>query len=215
MGKKKWDIVPGVKINRVSIIEIAEPAISPSGRARQRVKCKCDCGEEFVTFFESFYSGKLISCGCYQREVVGKYKVDNADPLRKHHLYKKWLQIKSRCGNKKNKKYGGRGIEVCQEWLYDYHKFYYWSLENGFSPELEIDRKDTNGNYSPYNCRWVTREINGNNKRNNVYVIYRREKMGLRRACRLAGVDYKRVWNRIKKLGWSFEDALKRPVIKN
>jgi len=77
--------------------------------------------------------------------------------------------MKTRCYNLKDKHYkdyGGRGIKVCEEWLNDSRKFIKWSLENGYKKELQIDRIDNNGNYSPDNCRWVTPKENSRNKRN-------------------------------------------------
>ena len=74
-----------------------------------------------------------------------------------------------RCENPKNqgyKDYGGRGIKVCDSW-HDPKVFISWALENGYSEELSIDRKENNGNYEPDNCRWVTMKIQANNKRNN------------------------------------------------
>ncbi len=69
------------------------------------------------------------------------------------------------CGSYKN--YGGRGIRVCAEWLSSFESFYFWSLANGFSIGLQIDRINNSGDYTPDNCRWVTRKENNNNRRNN------------------------------------------------
>lgn len=210
----KWFIVPGEKRNRVTIISETEPFFNSKGRKRKRILCKCDCGNEFTTFFESFYLNKLFSCGCYQKEVVSKMMVESADPLRKHWLFKRWLEINSRCNDSSNEKYGGRGISVCAEWKNDYHSFYHWALENGCSKSLEIDRINNNGNYSPENCRWVTREVNANNKRNNVFVFLNGEKMGLRQACKRLGrlKDYKSIHHRLHKYGFTFEDAINIPM---
>lgn len=210
----KHFINPGDKRNRVTIIEEATPVFDKQNRKRKRVKCKCDCGKEFTTFFESFYSGKLISCGCYQKEMVSKAAIKRGDPLRKHHLHIKWRHMIARCNDKNNKKYGGRGIDVCVLWRNSYEAFYTWSLSNGYSPELEIDRRINSGNYCPSNCRWVTREVNANNKRNNVFVLLNGEKMGLRQACKRMGrlSDYKSIHHRVRKYGFSFEDAISIPL---
>ena len=83
-------------------------------------------------------------------------------------LYYIWHNIKNRCLNPNTpyyKYYGGRGITICPEWTDDYTKFRDWSLSNGYQEGLEIDREDTDGNYEPSNCRWVTHKENMRNTR--------------------------------------------------
>lgn len=86
--------------------------------------------------------------------------------------------MKDRCYNKNMhafKHYGGRGISVCQEWLLNYQTFKEWTLKNGYSDNLSIDRIDVNGNYEPSNCRWITQQQQSLNKRDNVYIEYKGE----------------------------------------
>lgn len=75
-------------------------------------------------------------------------------------LFQAWNAMKKRCYCKSNttyRNYGARGISVCQEWRDSYEAFRDWALANGYRDDLELDRRDNNGNYEPSNCRWATR----------------------------------------------------------
>ena len=88
-------------------------------------------------------------------------------------LYGRWANIKDRCHNPKckdYKKYGGRGINVCDEWRNNFKKFAEWAIENGYRDGLQLDRIDNNKGYSPENCRFVDGKTNSNNRRDNLRV---------------------------------------------
>ncbi len=81
--------------------------------------------------------------------------------------YFSWSNMKQRCQNKKvdsYKYYGGRGITICNEWLNSFSAFLSDMGERP-SKKHELDRKDSNGNYEPNNCRWATKEENNKNRR--------------------------------------------------
>jgi len=77
--------------------------------------------------------------------------------------------MKQRCYNPNSsdyKFYGNKGIKICDEWLNDFKAFYNWSMANGYTEELTIDRIDNKGNYYPENCQWLTNSENaGKDKR--------------------------------------------------
>lgn len=61
------------------------------------------------------------------------------------------------------KYYQDKGISIYQEWLDSRDAFYKWSQENGYAEDLTIDRIDSNKNYEPSNCRWVTKTTQARN----------------------------------------------------
>ncbi len=91
--------------------------------------------------------------------------------LSRNPLYKAeydiWKQMRARCNNPRHKeygRYGGRGISVCARW----DDFYLFYTDMGPRPSdlYSIDRKDNDGNYDPFNCRWATPSEQNYNKKN-------------------------------------------------
>jgi hypothetical protein len=94
----------------------------------------------------------------------------------------------SRCGNPNYigfKRYGGRGIVVCNRWR-AYENF----LADMGEPEtgMSLDRIDPNGNYSPENCRWATIREQSLNKRNTRRWRFRGEMLTLKEISEATGV---------------------------
>lgn len=87
---------------------------------------------------------------------------------RQSKTYQAWNSIITRCTNPNSKdweEYGGRGIKVCPRWRWDFELFL---ADMGEAPPgKSIDRKDTDGNYEPGNCRWATMKEQNRNRRNN------------------------------------------------
>lgn len=131
-------------------------------------ECKCDCGKITIVRGGNLRTGHTISCGC-KKGLIKHNKWDT----RLYHIYN---NMKQRCNNPKNvwyKNYGARGIKICDSWQNDFMSFYNWSINNGYSDELSIDRIDVNGNYEPNNCRWVTKLVQQNNMRRNKLITYK------------------------------------------
>ena len=79
-----------------------------------------------------------------------------------------WKAMIYRCCSVKDAgyhRYGGRGIIVCDEWLSDFEVFFQWCISHGWAVNLQLDRRDNDGPYAPWNCRFVTRSKNLRNIR--------------------------------------------------
>ena len=126
-------------------------------------------------------------------------------------LYEIWCSMKQRCNNKNAwayKYYGAKGVSVCKEWNDSYTSFRDWSVENGYLQGLTIDRIDTNGDYSPQNCRWVTRKVQANNQTNTTRIEYLGVTKTLHQWADELGIHPNTLYHRIYKMGWSVERAL-------
>lgn len=208
------DIV-GQKFNRLTIYA----RIPNRGDGIARFLCLCDCGKPAIANGIQLRNGKRKSCGCLQKEKAKNNAAIARKNLITHGMsysteYSIWSGMIARCKYKtmqNYKKYGGRGITVCEKWQESFEAFY---NDMGPRPSLNhsIERIDVNGNYEPGNCRWATKEEQANNTRGNHFVIYQEKKMTVAQAIRLANLDISpgTVRGRMQK-GWTFEDAISKP----
>lgn len=128
-------------------------------------------------------------------------------------LHRIWQNMKARCYRKSAREYenyGGRGITVCDEWRNSYENFKEWALNNGYAEDLTIDRINTDGNYCPENCRWITNKEQQNNKRNNVVYEFNGEIKTLAQWSEELGICYRTLQKRIRK--WGVEKAFTTPL---
>ena len=193
----------GMTFNRLYVIK----RVSNDKSGRARWLCKCECGTIKVILGKHLLSRKVQSCGCLQKERVTKHKMSNS------RLYSIYRGMKDRCYNQNMPEYhnyGGRGITICDAWLNDPSSFFKWSLENGYSDDLTIDRKDNDKGYSPENCWWTTEIEQHNNTRRNRYVEYKGEVHTLAEWCRILDLNYSTVKTRLNVLKWSVEEAFER-----
>ena len=185
--------------------------------------CKCACG--ITALVERVHGGpKSKSCrGCATRRNRAAKKWSGTGQLRHGHAsggyttrtWRTWQSMCRRCESSymaRFENYGGRGIRVCDRWVNSFEAF----LEDmGERPlRMSLDRIDVNGNYEPGNCRWATPSQQCRNKRNNVYLtangitktlVEWSESSGLK-PCTISGR---------KKLGWSDQDAVTKPLVPN
>lgn len=128
-------------------------------------------------------------------------------------LRKIWTSMHERCEYEKHPQYhnyGGRGVKVCDEWA-EYIPFAKWAFRNGYAEELTIDRVDSNENYEPNNCRWVTIKEQQNNRRNNRIIEYKGEKYTLSQLAEKVGINKTTLKERLNA-GWNVDEAVERPI---
>jgi hypothetical protein len=179
--------------------------------------CKCSCGTIKEVVGTELRRGKCLSCGCLAEErLIKAVTTHNKCNTRIYRIYAGILQ---RCNNSKSdryKNYGGRGIKVCDEWSGKdgFINFYNWSMANGYSDELSIDRIDNDGNYEPSNCRWADAKTQSNNKRWNRNITIDGVTHNITQWSEISGVSRRTIMSRIDKMGWDAKEAIFTPVHK-
>ena len=179
--------------------------------------CLCDCGNYKVVRSSNLIAGQTKSCGCLcyesRKNAAQKFKSEKSH-LYKHGLSKSRINsiyrgIKKRCYNHNEpsyQNYGGRGIRMCEIWKNDFMSFYRWSMENGYSDTLSIDRIDVNGDYSPNNCRWVTCKENCRNRRSNVLLTVEGVTKTAIEWCEVTGRNPFTVYNWVRTKGKEYAE---------
>ena len=207
----KFSDLTNRKFGRLTVVSRAEN----DKRGNTRWVCICACGNEVTTKRNSLVSKRTHSCGCYKSERTRERHFKHG--LKRHRLYTIWSHMKRRCYNNSTKYYsyyGGRGIDVCEEWRNDFLRFYYWAIENDYAKDLALDRIDNNKGYTPENCRWVDMTTQANNKRNNRHITYRGETKTLAQWARHLGICAAVLRQRLSRYGWAVEKAFTTPLQK-
>lgn len=193
----------GQKFGKLTVIARAEN----KGKATLWL-CECDCGNKITVRPYDLKTGKTKSCGCYSSIFISLSKIKHGKSGTR--IYNIYGKIKQRCLNVKDPKYycyGGRGISICDEWKNDFKAFYDWAISNGYADNLTIDRIDVNGNYEPFNCRWVTLKEQANNKQNTLFVNYQGKTHTLLEWSKILNIKYDTLHGRLKDYGWNTERA--------
>jgi hypothetical protein len=170
--------------------------------------CRCKCGKVKSVNIDNLKAGKTRSCGCFRGDHYRALWTTHGESKTK--LYYVWLAMRNRCnrpGVNGYERYGGRGIKVCEEWMYDFPAFRDWALSNGYKEGLEIDRIDNDGNYESSNCRWVTRFENMQNTRLNKHIEYNGKAYTINELSDMCGLSPGLIGDRLRK-GWTVKEAI-------
>lgn len=174
--------------------------------------CKCDCGNEKIILKGSLLQGYTQSCGCLQKERTSE---SHLLPDGYHHLQHIYRKMVKRCydvNDPNYKRYGARGIKICEQWLNDNNSFREWAVSHGYREDLQIERVDNDGDYCPENCKWITKYEQSLNRRSSVRITYNGKTQTLKEWARELGINNTTLHNRINYYGWSIEKAFTTPV---
>jgi hypothetical protein len=99
-------------------------------------------------------NGNTKSCGCLKREVTIARNTTHG--LSNTPTFDSWRSMVHRTTNPRSPQYpnyGGRGITIDPRWL----NFDNFLADMGTRPPgTSIDRRDNNGPYAAWNCKWST-----------------------------------------------------------
>ena len=195
----------GQKIGRLTVISVIH------GNRNTRVKwvCKCECGNETtVTSHDLRKNNPTKSCGCLHKEIFGSLWITHGMSGTPEH--KIWKGMVARCNDKKNKLYGGRGINVCERWRMPkgqgFANFY---NDMGIRPSVlhSVERCDPNGNYEPSNCKWIPEAEQTHNRRLTIKVWYKNEIVPLAIPLKELGIDRRNFHSKKKRNKWTNQET--------
>lgn len=178
-------------------------------------ECRCECGTIRDVRAAELRYGRSKSCGCFKAEVAAKTTALRSTKHGKYNtrMYRIWCGMKKRCSPSCSKhdieRYYGRGIRVCPEWEHDFEAFYKWALSHGYDDSLSIDRIDNDGNYEPSNCRWVTEEVQANNRSTSNFITYNGETLTEKQWAKKLNISYGTIRYNLSR-GKTLEDIINK-----
>jgi len=148
----------------------------------------CNCGVTRITRGARQYG--IVSCGDCKGSQMAAGLARSTHGQSSSPYYKAWHGMIQRCVNPnhtKFKRYGGRGITVCDSWM----KFENFAADMGEKPTgMSLGRINNDGNYEPGNCRWETPRQQLNNFSRNVVLTVHGITDTFANHCRKFGVVY-------------------------
>lgn len=196
MNKNLIDIT-GQKFGRLTILSHYN-FTDEKGYRRSYWICKCDCGNEYHTQSNPLRTGRIKSCGCFNRDRITTHGQTKNKQISR--AWQSWRTMKSRCYRITDcsyKNYGGRGISVCNRWKESFENFF---ADMGECPENHsLDRINVDGDYEPENCRWADSITQANNTRFNTKITHNGITKTITEWSREFGVSWTTIRNRWRK----------------
>lgn len=179
----------------------------------RRVVCVCDCGNKRNVSFGNLRSGMTASCGCLRSELLAMMTTRHG--MTRTPEYRAWAAMRNRCRNtsKMYAHWNGRGIKVCSRW----DVFENFLADVGPRPGrgYSIDRINVDGDYDPSNVRWATRKQQANNTTKTFRIKFNGVDEAVCDVAQRVGLKPSTLYTRVTKYGFSVEDAIKSPLLKN
>lgn len=132
--------------------------------------------------------------------------------MRRTPEYGIWCAMKTRCLNPNSvtyERYGGAGIEICDEWAQSFTTFLK-DMGRRPSSRHSVDRIDNRLGYSPENCRWATPKMQSRN-RERCFLVVEGVRKPLRTWAKEAGIAVDTIRRRLKA-GETPQDAVRPPT---
>lgn len=201
-------VLTGERFGNLTVLSELPSRPRPDGKRNRRwFLCRCECGVEREARLDKLRLGLSRSCGCIRPARTSRPSVED---LPEHGI---WEGMKDRCYLPRSRgyeNYGGRGIKVCDRWRGSF-KAFYEDMGPRPTPDHQLDRINGDGDYEPGNVRWATRAEQNRNRKNNVVLEFRGERMCLVDWAKRFGMSKGTLGDRLKR-GMSVEEALTTPV---
>lgn len=159
--------------------------------------CKCECGTQLVVRHDYLLrtNNPKTHCGCKNRGLPSQFPEE-------YHIHNSMLRRCYVTDHVGYPDYGGRGIQVCQQWRDSFEQFL---NDVGPRPSKKhtLDRKNPNGHYEPGNVQWKTVKEQNRNKRNSIFLPH--PKTGVKtpaaEVAEILGIKYQSLRAKYIKLG--------------
>ena len=197
----------GQRFGKLVVLREATPNRARSGRSVRRIEAICDCGSSGTFLLSNIAYGRTLSCGCNRVGLPTHGMTDTPTWI-------SWMAMVQRCTDEKcknYKRYGARGIKVCERWL-DFRSFF---ADMGLRPSgTSLDRFPNKcGNYEPGNCRWATFKQQARNQKSNRLLTFGDLTLPLAEWAERAGIKSSTLRTRLRD-GWTVERAVTTPTIR-
>ena len=202
----KHTVRPGQKFGRLTVI-------IPQGKTRsgktakliplRTALCKCKCGKWVAPGIARLINGHIKSCGCLKREALSQGQIALSHGMSYSLEYGPWRAMHQRCNNPSSKDFpnwGGKGVTITPAW--DEFAQFYADMGPRPSPKHTLDRwPNKQGDYKPGNVRWATPRQQNENRKSNIFVLLKGERLTLKSAAKQLNFPPTKAYNR-RRRGW-------------